>query len=74
VQRGKLPPEVCPRCKSPYWAKAKIKNSGRNHYKADKGVVITNSTFTNSAISLAKSNKIELIDRTKLKELIQNNL
>jgi len=45
-----------------------------NHYKADKGVVITNSTFTNSAISLAKSNKIELIDRTKLKELIQNYL
>ena len=29
LQRGKTPPEVCPRCKSPYWAKAKVKNSGR---------------------------------------------
>ncbi|HRS42477.1 MAG TPA: hypothetical protein P5530_01195 [Candidatus Diapherotrites archaeon] len=23
------PAEVCPQCKSPYWAKAKVKNSGR---------------------------------------------
>lgn len=29
AQRGKTAPEVCPRCKSPYWAKHKVKNSGR---------------------------------------------
>jgi restriction system protein len=43
-----------------------------NHYKADKGVVVTNSTYTNSAIALAKSNKIELLDRSKLKEMIED--
>ncbi len=40
------------------------------HYNADKGAVITNNEFTDSAIELANSNNIELIDRTKLSELI----
>ena len=31
-------------------------------YKADKGIVITNSTFTKSAIELANANNIELVD------------
>ena len=40
------------------------------HYNADGGMVVTNNFFTNSAIDLAKSNNIELIDRPKLEELI----
>ncbi len=40
------------------------------HFKADKGLVVTNNYFTNSAIELAKSNNIELIDRDKLEYLI----
>lgn len=44
------------------------------HYGAEEGVVVTNSTFTTSAIALAKSNKIELIDRRKLSEIIDKYL
>jgi HJR/Mrr/RecB family endonuclease len=44
------------------------------HYNVDNGVVITNATFTASAIALAKSNKIELIDRPKLIKLIKEYL
>lgn len=40
------------------------------HYKAESGMVVTNSTFTKSAIELADSNDIRLIDREKLSELI----
>jgi restriction system protein len=40
-------------------------------YKALRGIVITNSFFTRSAIELAAANKIELIDKTRLSELIQ---
>ena len=36
------------------------------HYKADKGIVITNSFFTSNAKELAKSNAVELWDRNKL--------
>ena len=36
------------------------------HYKADKGIVITNSFFTGNAKELAKSNAVELWDRNKL--------
>lgn len=46
-------------------------------YKADKGVVVTNSTFTKSAIELANANEVELVDREKLemfKRSILNNL
>lgn len=41
------------------------------YYKADKGIVVTNSTFTSSAISLASANNIELVDGNKLNELIE---
>lgn len=41
------------------------------HYNAKKGIVVTNCVFTNSAIELANSNNVNLIDRTKLHELIQ---
>lgn len=37
-------------------------------YKADKGIVVTNSTFTTSAIELANANNIELINGTKIEE------
>ena len=37
-------------------------------YKADKGIVVTNSTFTNSAIKLAKANNIELVDGKKIEK------
>lgn len=37
-------------------------------YKADKGIVITNNSFTQSAIELAKANNIELVDRRKIEE------
>lgn len=40
------------------------------HYKAKRGMAITNSEFTNSAIELARSNNIILIDRKELKKLI----
>ena len=44
--------------------------AGKKFYDADKAIVITNSYFTSSAISLAKKNNIELWDRTVLKEKI----
>jgi hypothetical protein len=40
------------------------------HYGADRGMVVTTNGFSRPAIALAKSNHIELIDRHKLKELI----
>ncbi|MFH0906597.1 MAG: restriction endonuclease [archaeon] len=44
------------------------------HYKANKGIVITNSNFTRQAKELAESNKVELIDREDLKKLIKEYL
>ena len=41
------------------------------HYKAENGMIVTNSSFTPSAIKLADSNNIRLVDRKKLDELIQ---
>lgn len=43
-----------------------------NHYGADKGIVITNNEFTNAAINLARSNRIKLMDRYKLEQLMNN--
>lgn len=37
-------------------------------YKADKGIVVTNSTFTPSAVELANANNIELVDGEKIEE------
>ncbi len=37
-------------------------------YKANKGIVITNNTFTQSAKELAKANNIELVDGKKIEE------
>ena len=38
-------------------------------YKADKGIVVTNSSFTKSAIELAEANNVELIDGDMLEKL-----
>jgi len=43
----------------------------RNHYKADKGIVVTNSSFTKSAIELALTNDIELWDGEKIRGIIK---
>ena len=40
------------------------------HYGANDGMVVTNSKFTSSAIKLANSNNVDLVDRTKLTKLI----
>lgn len=45
-------------------------------YKANKGIVVTNSTFTPSAVELAQANNIELVDGARIeeykKEIIDN--
>ncbi len=43
------------------------------YYNAHKGIVITNSYFSENAHQLAKSNGLELWDRTKLIELMSKN-
>lgn len=40
------------------------------HYNANTGMVVTTGEFTASAIELAKSNNIKLVDRQKLEELV----
>ncbi|MER2262217.1 MAG: restriction endonuclease [Psychrobacillus sp.] len=42
--------------------------AGLSYYNCDKGIVVTNNYFTNSAIELAKINNIILWDRDMLKE------
>lgn len=44
--------------------------AAKYHYKADKAIVICTSTYTQSAIDLARSNGVELWDRGKLKDII----
>lgn len=44
--------------------------AGMKHYKCDRGMVVTNSTFTKAAIELAKSNSIQLWSRKVLEEKI----
>lgn len=48
-----------------------------SHYKANEGMVVTNSTFSFEAETLAKDNSIRLIDRKELIEMykrVQQNL
>lgn len=45
-----------------------------NFYNADRGMVVTNSRFTKSAIELASANEVELVDGDKLKEIIENTI
>jgi len=46
--------------------------AAKNHYKADKAIVVTNSSFTKSAINLALSNNVGLWDGQKLNDIIKN--
>ena len=43
------------------------------HYNANTGMVVTTGEFTASAIELAKSNNIKLVDRQKLEELVNKH-
>ena len=45
--------------------------AGKKFYKLDRVCVLTNTSFTKSAIELAKANKVELIDREDLKILLK---
>jgi HJR/Mrr/RecB family endonuclease len=47
--------------------------AGTKFYNADQSMVITNSTFTKSAIELAKANGVILWDRQVLIEKLANN-
>lgn len=44
------------------------------HYQCDFGIVITNSTYFDSAIQLAKNNGIELWDKDSLVEFFTGNI
>jgi HJR/Mrr/RecB family endonuclease len=44
--------------------------AGIAHYKCNNGMVVTNNSFTKSAIKLAESNEIILWDRQKLSNMI----
>jgi hypothetical protein len=46
--------------------------ASKKHYGADNAMVVTTGTFTKSAIELAKSNKVDLWDKDKLKKVICN--
>ncbi|MBR3884982.1 MAG: restriction endonuclease [Clostridia bacterium] len=48
--------------------------AGMKYYDADKAMVITNSTFTRSAIELAQKNNVQLWDRKTLIEKIDEVL
>lgn len=44
------------------------------HYGADRGMVITTDEFTRSAIELANSNNVDLINREKLEKMVKKFL
>jgi len=46
--------------------------AAKNYYNADKAMVVTNNSFTKSAIELAFSNDVELWDGRKLKNVIED--
>lgn len=46
--------------------------SSMSYYNANKSMVITNNYFTTPAITLAKTNNVELIDRDKLIKMLIN--
>lgn len=47
-------------------------HSGMNYYNCDKAMVITNCTFTKSAIELAEKCNVILVDEEDLRELLNN--
>ncbi len=46
--------------------------AAKNYYKAEKMMVVTNSSFTKGAIDLALSNNVELWDGEKLQNIVNN--
>ena len=46
--------------------------AAKNYYDADRAMIVTNSSFTKSAIELAFSNDVELWDGRKLKSIIRD--
>ncbi|BAW28160.1 hypothetical protein MTHERMMSTA1_02790 [Methanosarcina thermophila MST-A1] len=48
--------------------------AAKGFYKCTKGIVVTNSYFTDSARQLAKANFIDLVDRNELEKLINTIL
>ncbi len=46
--------------------------ASKKHYSADRGMVVTTGKFTKSAIDLAKSNKVDLWDKKKLKQIVDD--
>lgn len=44
-------------------------NTALKHYKADRGIVVTNSYFTRNAVVLAEENGVELWDRDKISNI-----
>ena len=48
-------------------------NTAKNYYNATLGLVITNSYFTTPAQNLAEVNKVKLMDRDKLIELLDSD-
>ena len=46
--------------------------AAKNYYDADKAMLVTNSSFTKSAVELAFSNDVELWDGRKLKRVIKD--
>lgn len=46
--------------------------AAKNYYEADRAMIVTNSSFTKSAIELAFSNDVELWDGRKLKSIIRD--
>jgi restriction system protein len=47
--------------------------AAKGFYKCTRGMVVTNSNFTDSAIQLAKANDIKLVDRTSLKNVLKES-
>lgn len=63
----------CKRYNAPVGIKAVQEVVGSlKYYNATKGIVITNSTFTFAAMTLAKVNDIDLIDREGLEKMIRH--
>lgn len=48
--------------------------SGKNYYKCDSALVVTNSYFTRQAKELAASSQVELIDRDKLNDILEKGI
>lgn len=45
--------------------------AGREYFHLQKGIVVTNATYTKSAVDLAEKTKIKLIDGTELNRMIK---